>query len=459
MFKKIEIWILYLTLILVVISYIFYGAVVRRYSIYGEHLPVFKPISIISVFLAEIPSNFKKILNYRKPTRIKMAEVNPEKFGFNGEALNFDSYLLMPRYNSNVNQSTVELIDLKTFEVLHEWKPEINEIWSKIRNEKIKKHYLKKISIRNFRAKHALMTKDGGLIVKNNSPLLKLDSNSNVIWMLEDAKYHHGMELDHEGNIWVCVEYKPYKTKEIYSGKWNDKYYSQNPFKDDGIRKISNDGDILFDKPLTEIFLENDLEHLLVNPNNNHRDLFHLNDIQPVYENSTFWEVGDVFLSLRHQNFIIHYRPNTNEIIHLIDVNKICFGQHDIDIISNSKISIFNNNTKFYSKHKKVFKNNEIIIYDFKNNTFTNDYKDLLSNHNIKTIGEGLCEIMPNNDLFIEETGRGRLLYFNSDGELKWSFYNRPYAGANSHIISWSRILYQKEDLAIVNNFLKSIAK
>ena len=33
------------------------------------------------------------------------------------------------------------------------------------------------------------------------------------------------------------------------------------------------------------------------------------------------------------------------------------------------------------------------------------------------------------------------------------------YAGANSNIVSWTRILYRDKDLAIVSNFLKSKAK
>ena len=62
---------------------------------------------------------------------------------------------------------------------------------------------------------------------------------------------------------------------------------------------------------------------------------------------------------------------------------------------------------------------------------------------------------MPNNDLFIEETESSRGLYFNADGSLRWTHVNRAKNG-NVYYIGWSRILYTKEHLQNVNNFLEN---
>ena len=43
----------------------------------------------------------------------------------------------------------------------------------------------------------------------------------------------------------------------------------------------------------------------------------------------------------------------------------------------------------------------------------------------LKTDTNGLWEIPPIGDLFVEETNKGRLVYFNSNRSLKWSFLNR----------------------------------
>ena len=57
--------------------------------------------------------------------------------------------------------------------------------------------------------------------------------------------------------------------------------------------------------------------------------------------------------------------------------------------------------------------------------------------------------------IFIEETNYGRILYFNSDGSLRWTHLNRAENG-KTYSVAWSRILYNPQDIKIVNNFLKS---
>ena len=76
-------------------------------------------------------------------------------------------------------------------------------------------------------------------------------------------------------------------------------------------------------------------------------------------------------------------------------------------------------------------------------------------NNDIKTVSQGTSEILPNGDLFVEDTTHGRTLYFNADGTLRWSHINRADNGY-VYYVSWSRILYSKKDLQIVENFLNT---
>jgi hypothetical protein len=71
----------------------------------------------------------------------------------------------------------------------------------------------------------------------------------------------------------------------------------------------------------------------------------------------------------------------------------------------------------------------------------------------VKTITEGRSQILPNGDLYIEESNYGRTLYFNADGSQRWIHVNRADDG-NVYRIGWSRILYIEEDIKTVNNFL-----
>jgi len=148
---------------------------------------------------------------------------------------------------------------------------------------------------------------------------------------------------------------------------------------------------------------------------------------------------------------ILLYRPSTNEI--LWKGTGPFFHQHDVDILDDHRISIFNNNSKDFVDSDVVDGHNEFIIYDFKTNEYSSYFKDSLIENDVRTITQGRSEISKNGDLFIEESNYGRTLYFNSDGSLRWTHVNRAMDG-NVYRVGWSRILYTEEDIQTVNNFL-----
>ena len=88
---------------------------------------------------------------------------------------------------------------------------------------------------------------------------------------------------------------------------------------------------------------------------------------------------------------------------------------------------------------------NEVLIYDFKTNSYESYLKESLKREDVRTRSGGMNQILPNGDLYIEETDFGRTLYFNYDGSLKWSYVNRSNNGS-IYAIAWSRILYKEKD-------------
>ncbi len=56
----------------------------------------------------------------------------------------------------------------------------------------------------------------------------------------------------------------------------------------------------------------------------------------------------------------------------------------------------------------KVDGSNEVVIYNFKNKTFTSYLKNSLTKNDVRTINQGLSEISTNGDLFVEEQNFGR---------------------------------------------------
>ena len=130
-------------------------------------------------------------------------------------------------------------------------------------------------------------------------------------------------------------------------------------------------------------------------------------------------------------------------------------AQHDVDILDDHRISIFNNNVITIIDGSEVDGNNEIVIYDFKTDSYSNYFDEPLEQYDVRTYGEGKSQILDNGDLFIEEQNFGRLLYFNKDTSLQWQYVNRADNGS-SYLVRWSRILYKPEDINKVRKIIKT---
>ena len=452
MFRKIEIWILYIILVFVFLFFIIFGAMIRREARGGSYIPIITEVSKIAYFVAKIPSNIKIMTSpeVRKPHKAKEKRFN-NLSGFNGVQDEAEKYLLLPRFDGDLNESVIELIDLRDFKILHTWNVDVDTLWNKIKNDNGTKwdNIFRDKNDRRFIFGHPLILDDGSVLTSGGSPLIKINKKNQVDWIKEDEVYHHSIEQDIEGNIWIGVRYFPYKIDENIVGKEIDNY------RDDGIRKISPNGDILFDKSISNIFIENDMEYLLFSVGDRYfdNDPIHLNDIQPVEKDSKYWKKGDVFLSLRHQSMIILYRPSTNKIIWK-GVGQF-YHQHDVDIIDEKRISIFDNNSKDYYDGDVVDGFNRIVIYDFEKESYSYYLNESLEKQDVRTITGGTHQIFPNGDLLVEETNYGRLLYFGSDGSLKWSYINRAEDN-NVYGLFWARILYRNDDINKVSHYINN---
>ena len=147
-------------------------------------------------------------------------------------------------------------------------------------------------------------------------------------------------------------------------------------------------------------------------------------------------ENSDVFISSKGLSAIIHYRPETNKVINFI---KGPFYINDVNIIDDSKISIFNNNNTL----KENSKYSEVIIYDFEK-IFTKKFNDQLISNNFKTPTSGISRILNDGSLYVEEQKHGRILFFNPNGELEWEYINKDMKG-DIYGINWSRVIENKK--------------
>ncbi len=433
MFKKIEVWIVLLIFLFWILITLLFGGILR--DAYLSKNKTSENIREFSVFLSEVPKTvYKLITTYFDINKPPILSRHSDKPRFKRFLKNHrEALLILPRYDGNLRRSVVEIIDFNTFEVLHTYKHDIKSMNEMIDTSK-EEHNKIKIdhSTIRFKYRHPLILDDGSLISDGDyTPLFKIDFCSNLLWINQKERFHHSKELDqNDGNIWVSAQMFPYSdlVKKSYSTKFG--------FNDDAIAKISSEGEIIFIKSIIEILIENNIigEVIFVQSN----DPIHLNDIEPTFKTTEYWNKGDLFISIPKQYAIIHYRPSTNKIINYI--RGPFYAQHDVDIISNKEISIFNNNNSILKKSKY----SEILIYNFETKTFTKKFNEKLIKENFKTHSQGLSEILKDGSMLLEEQNHGRLIFFNNQGEKEWEFVNKDDKG-NIYLISWSRVIEDKE--------------
>jgi hypothetical protein len=454
MFKKIEIWILWLVILAGILFTIGFGTLVRQELIGRDRAGWVGWATNTALFLAELPINVIKMVS----SPLTVEDRFPELAGFNGIPNASQSFLLLTRYDGDIDESVVELVDLSNFQRLHTWNPDIDAFNEAVKDLPDFKYITRDTTNKRGAIGHALLTKDGGLLFQGRSPLRKIDACSNLIFQNAHDQFHHSIETDIDDNIWVPSLMYP---QVVASYKVGRGLTEEGGFGDDGIVKLSPEGKILFEKSVSQIFIDNDLEHRLFAIGDSfssgkgdfNSDPIHLNDIQPVNFDGKFWKKGDVFLSLRHQSMILLYRPSTNEIVWKLTGQ--FFHPHDVDILDAHRISFFNNNSKDLYNGDWVDGHNEVLVYDFNTNTTISYLKDSLEKYDVRTITGGRSEILPNGDLFIEETNFARLLYFNADGSLRWLYVNRAENGG-VYQTHWPRLMYNAGDLNNVKTFLKN---
>ncbi|MEK9780541.1 MAG: arylsulfotransferase family protein [Gammaproteobacteria bacterium] len=446
MFKKIEIWILYLVILLSLIFSIFFGILVRQELVGENKLGNF---SKFALFLAEIPKNIRlAFVDFHVITNDRF----PSMSGFIGNTLDKEVYLLMSRYDGDIRQGVVELIDLRSFETLHTWNPDIN-ILNSLVLESAENSYLQRdnndsISI----LRHPQLTADGGLLFLYIGPLRKVNHCSKLIWQNSNDIFHHSIELDLEGNIWSPTHVYPQTLDENIVGR---KLIQEGGFFDDAITKVNPEGSIIYQKSISEIFLENNLDYLLFSSGPDKEftvDPIHLNDIQPANFDTDHWKKGDIFLSLRHQSMVMLFRPSSNKLIWYTAGRTL--QQHDVNILNEHEISIFNNNSKHYFNGPTIDGSNEVVIYNFQKETFKSYFQKQIEENKVQTITQGRSEILPDGSMFLEETNSGRSLYFDKNGALRWYHINRA-RNKNIYSTGWSRILYKDSDLKAVQKVLE----
>ncbi|MEX0291111.1 MAG: arylsulfotransferase family protein [Flavobacteriaceae bacterium] len=396
-------------------------------------------------FIAEIPSLAKQSL---KPGEFLV--VNDEaKGGLDLQASGIpDSYpKLLVSYKDERFGQKFELVDLHQNKVLKSWEPDNALLFDQAYNETNPEKPVKGSDLYFL---HPLLTKDSALILSSQltSLLVKVNKNNEIDWLKNDKRYHHSTEFDLDGNVYSC-------TRSFHSNEYDFLPQNYEDYKevlmDDEITKIDPDtGETLFTKSVLKILVENGYERLLLGKGQFNSDPIHLNDIQPALTDSPYWKKGDLLISCRNLSTVFLYRPSTDKILWLR--RGPWYNQHDADFLDGDKIVVFGNDvireesvmdgsitkeTLFFSNKRS---HNDVYIYNFEKDSVYTPYSRLMKKEEIKTYTSGRCDVLPNGDVFVEDTNNGRIIFGDSINT-KIEYVRRI---DDKHISSlfWSRLIY-----------------
>ena len=353
--------------------------------------------------------------------------------------LDYDLFGIMSFYNEEDDLWMVILENYRNGQTILEWQ--------------LPNDYYHRNTGRNYdasRPKHTLLLPDSSIVVNfsNSKNLLRLDKNSTPQWVNREYLYHHSMNLGPDGNIWICAtDYIENQNDPLLNRSFRNVEGNIQSYRDDQIIKIDiATGKIIYQKSISDIFLENDQFGKLFG-HAEHWDPIHLNDIEPVLVDGPHWKEGDVFLSLRNTSSIIHYRPSNGKIINTIEGSLL--HQHDVVLTTDHEISIFNNRhaalKETSSEAVEPFlemKSSELTLYDYSTDSMYAHQKNIMNDKNLYTPTAGLHFILDNGDVFLDLDDFGRIVVLRQNDLIFSKIYPSNLEGYK-HLTSWPRI-YEK---------------
>jgi hypothetical protein len=431
MFKKIEIWIVYLVSVVFLVVLILYGAVLRSNYVKGDLLKFAQPAA---VFLAEIPSNLVALFEisnrneiYVRPEEVYVA-ANPKAQIISNDSFNLEvfndhkkGFILTAAQNIQLNQPSIFLFDLKKNKIVYEWNVKIQDI----------ENFLNINSPdQPWRMQHPLLLENGEIVFTHGEgPLVKIGACSDIIWA-KDGVYHHSINFNDTNKNEIIVP-------SIYSDSsyLNNYYDVTSNIRDDSFEIINIDsGETLSEVSILKTLLESGLEDIVTLVIAHSYDPIHLNDAEPILQSDDYFNSGDIIFSSRHLNAIGAIRPKTSELLFL--KQGLFSMQHDIDYQGEGVFTFYGNNNRINQEALQEF--SRIYSYDFKNDKLISLYNlgYIDNNSSIQNPTQGLHKIISEQATFIDTSTQAIIFnnYLETTFNLSVQLPNNRYSA-----LSWSR--------------------
>lgn len=431
LFRKIELWVLLVVVLVGVLGYIGYGGLILE-QVQGDKR--LGKLGMVALDVAELPGDIEQLLRGKDPMMVRSQGADPGLKGWSwsqdGGGAGLPGYWMLGHFDVEQQRSLIDMVRLSDGKVMHSWAPDIDDLLADAPRTSAVAEFANWRTAK-FKPYQPWLMPNGDLIVKDDhTPLLRLDGCSRKVWRQDATLFHHSTESDGEGGFWIPSIVEPSHVSGLPAH-----------FFDDALTHVAADGRILAQISLPELLLRKDMAYFLFPPGVYVEDPLHLNDIQPVLSDGPYWKKGDLFISLRLRSTILLYRPSTDQIVWMKEGPWM--GQHDVDILDDHRIAVFDNRAQ-HRKDGMIIGTSDIDVYDFATGAISRPYHDLMAGAQVKSLYEGQFTILPGGNLIVEDHNSGRVLIFAPDGRKLGEFINRNQNG-KVYEIGWGRYIAQAD--------------
>ncbi len=406
------------SLLLFIVSILFltfgYGVAVGAYKIFPYHIITLAEQGYQEVKKQLFPMNFfeKKgdgnAFNwlYPKVDATQFVPIRNTEAAYQGENL-------VTRLALN-NELAVDIIDMDG-KTIHSWNVDWFRIWPDA------EHLPTMIIPKSKPGTHvhgAVVMEDGGLVFNfEHLGLVRLNRESKVVWRLP-YRTHHSIHRHDDGHLWVCGQKRRKEVSPYFPKR-------KTPYDEYTLLEISPQGEIINEWSVQEILGQNGYNGLLNFKNTDPSfqtldDRLHLNDVEPfpLSLKEDFFQYGDVMVSLRNINTVFIFNRDSG-IIKYITTGRFT-QQHDPDFIDGNTFSVFDN---IYSTADSMEQRSRILIFSAREDqmeVYFEGSKDKI----FSTAFMGKHQWLPNGNLLMTESLRGRALEIDKSKNIVWEYVN-----------------------------------
>jgi len=282
----------------------------------------------------------------------------------------------------------------------------------------------------------------------NYEKLIRLDWNSNIVWISDNLGFHHDLSISGNGNIYALtrkIEYIPtlslvrltandYLTVLDGKGKLEKRISVAKLLLDAGIPVIHEDteADYPRDTDLKKLIgsLDDGADHSFFIRSLNRleqfyeeitrpKDFFHTNAVVIVHDlpddvTHGVFKAGNVLICIRNQNLIAVIDAENEKIVWNWGAREL-EHPHDPVLLGNGNILIFDNGYK--RKYSRIIELDPVkkeIVWEYKAPHPEDFYSET----------RGSNQKLPNGNILIADSRNGHAFEITPAGEIVWEFYN-----------------------------------